>query len=111
MAMLMMPERSQKMPDIAPSVKGVAAISVARSMPVRFMLVPLLTQIRKANAATNTTVQPSSERSEVRRWYSRIPAIKKQSDPATNRVDCEGKEMSVPSISSVKTERSPACAL
>ena len=59
-AMLMIPDRSQKMPEMAPMVRGVAAVSVLCNMPVRLRLVPLVTQTRNAKAIRKTAVQLSA---------------------------------------------------
>ena len=47
MAMLMMPERSAKMPEKAPRVMGTASITALESMPARFNDLPAACHTRK----------------------------------------------------------------
>ena len=59
MAMLMMPQRSAKMPENAPSVIGTASKTALESIPARLNDLPAACQTKKRASITAQPLQPS----------------------------------------------------
>ena len=106
----MMPARSHRMPESAPKVSGVAAVSIDWIMPVMFNWVPLVIQTRNPNAARNASPQERIALTVPSVRTRRSPAKRMHTLPMVYSVAREGRVNRFPNVWSVKVAWSPGWA-